>query len=302
MSDTPARGEQKVFIDEHVRILVEEEAGRRIDERVSAESSLIDDTEGLSRVPKERWQEAQRYEQRTWMDQGRDLQTDRNDYHRERFGEYAALHGKRFSRAIELGCGPFTNMRLIMRECAVGEIVLLDPLIEQYLAHPYCQYRTLHLGGAKRLLGDTVKRKGTNRGLRHVLNVMASEGLRGRRVKIIPSMIEECPPVGCFDLVVMINVIEHCQDAEAVFRKIMDLSRPGTMLVFGDILYDPLSFREQMRRLYDVGHPLRVAPQYVEGLLAKHFSEVYCRKEPIVREFCGVPADHQEIYFIGIRR
>jgi hypothetical protein len=100
----------------------------------------------------------------------------------------------------------------------------------------------------------------------------------------------------------MVNVIEHCQDAQSVFKKILDLSSPGATFVFGDILYDPFTVREQMRRLYDVGHPLRVGAQYIEEFLANHFNELYCRREQVVREFCGVPADHQEIYFIGTRR
>lgn len=302
MSKPVNKIEGKVFVDEYVNILTDEEAKNRIDERLRDELPQIDDTEGLARVSKERWQEAQRYERRTWLEQGCDLQSDRNDYHYQKFDGYAVLHGGEFPRAIELGCGPFTNMRIIMRECSVGDIVLLDPLIEQYLSHPYCQYRNRRLGGLKRLVGDKVKRKCQIPGVWPLMKIMATEGWEGKQVRLVPSMIEECPPVGRFELVVMINVIEHCQDADAVFRKILELSQPGTVFVLGDILYDPLTVRERMRRLYDVGHPLRVGPEYVERFLDEHFTRKYMRKEQVVREFCGVAADHQEIYFIGVRR
>ena len=51
------------------------------------------------------------------------------------FAGYQVLTGLRFERVIELGCGPFTNLRYIARRCDISTVELLDPLIGDYLQH-----------------------------------------------------------------------------------------------------------------------------------------------------------------------
>jgi hypothetical protein len=116
-----------------------------------------------------RWLEARQYEHRTWMN-NKGAFTDRNEEHRERFANYVPLRGLTFSLGVELGCGPFTNIRFVLEQCCIEEIHLLDPLIQDYLTHPSCRYRHGRLGGILNhpfLTGD-IRRPGEF--VRNILN------------------------------------------------------------------------------------------------------------------------------------
>ena len=66
------------------------------------------------KVDATRWQEAQRFERKTWMEQNLGAVDDRNEFHKQEFGGYQAIAGRTFENVIELGCGLlFTNLRLI---------------------------------------------------------------------------------------------------------------------------------------------------------------------------------------------
>jgi SAM-dependent methyltransferase len=256
---------------------------------------------GVIKVDHSRWEEAQRYEKRTWMEKGKGNFNDRNEYHRERFAHYSALQGKEFIRAIELGCGPFTNMRFINKECTIREIHLLDPLLSAYYRHPFCQYSSTHLGGIKRYLSIQRLRHPFSL-LRKIMHEFPKEGLNG--VPIIPhvSMIEEFDTEQKFDLVAMINVIEHCQDARKVFSKIDEILMPGGILVFHDNLYDAETVEILSKSLYDVGHPLRVdrsiTVDYLEANYLPLMNDEYKQKD----SFHGIDIERSELYFIGRRK
>jgi SAM-dependent methyltransferase len=218
--------------------------------------------EGIVRVDRARWQEAQRYEETTWMVRGRAATDDRNLQHLERFDEFQALEGRRFRSAIEVGCGPFTNLRLILPRVTVDEIDLLDPLIERYLTHPNCTYRSLTLGG--------------------------------KPVRTFASALEDFQPDRTYDLVVMINVIEHCFDATVAFAKVLDLLEPDGVFVFQDKLYAAESI--EPGRVYDAGHPLRVRGEIIDAFLRDSFASIFEHR---------VDASETELpmlYFIGARR
>jgi hypothetical protein len=127
-----------LFVDEQLRYTTGEEAARALAER--SDAPFFTEGEGVLRVPKTRWQEAQRYERDTWLVANAAAADDRNHDHEAGFGGYAALAGLRFTDVIELGCGPFTNLRVIARHCTIDQCSLLDPLIEDYLHHPHCTY------------------------------------------------------------------------------------------------------------------------------------------------------------------
>ena len=150
-------------------------------------------------VTRERWLDAQRAELRCWSDEtGGNMSNDRNIDHAYRFKSYAALDSIYFPAAIELGCGPFTNMRFIKPAVAgIGEIHLLDPLASVYMVeHKWCRYSEL---------GEPT--------MHHCA-------------------IEDFVSPRKFDLVVMINVLAHCMDSGAVFDKILEIMEPHGVLVF----------------------------------------------------------------------
>jgi 2-polyprenyl-3-methyl-5-hydroxy-6-metoxy-1,4-benzoquinol methylase len=59
------------------------------------------------------------------------------------------------------------------------------------------------------------------------------------------------------DLVVMINVLEHCRDATAVVSSLLATVSPGGVIVFGDVLFTDDNVRDASTSRYDAAHPLR---------------------------------------------
>jgi len=271
-----------LFIDENVTVHHGDDAASRL----AAKNDLrfFEAGKGIARVDRARWEEAQRYEKRTWMDLNRGAMEDRNQVHAARFAGYEALAGRRFGRAIELGCGPFTNMRLILEVADVGEVHLLDPLAKEYLAHPGCRYRTGTLAAEARYPGTR-------------LRVGVS-----RPVTLEACAIEDYRPSGRFDLLVIVNVLEHCLDAEAVLRRIDELVAPGGTFVFHDTFITPDRLHEVMSKLYDAGHPIRIDRRVVGEFLGPRF-EPRWHAEVYESERAGdLELPLELVYFIGTRR
>ena len=76
--------------------------------------------------------------------------------------------------------------------------------------------------------------------------------------RLINAPIEDMWDTGQYDLVVMINVIEHCFDVERIFEFILNACRKGTFFIFHDRLYSAAQVKRRARQQFDAGHPLRV--------------------------------------------
>lgn len=220
---------------------------------------------GIVQVDKSRWRTAQSYEQHTWMSGGGlSAMDDRNTEHSARFEEYRALRSLAFTHMIEIGCGPFTNARLLLQVIPPPQsVTLLDPLVADYMSHPHCPYKNGQIG--------TVP------------------------VTTVALPMEEYEPPHEFDLVVMINVLEHCFDVPRVFDTILRCLQPSGILVFADNAYRATDVAAVAKHQYDCGHPIRVTEDYVDGFLNNHFSPLHARK------FYGLYDQVHRIdtYFIG---
>ena len=298
----PQPDQPQVFVDENVDIFEGEAAGRRLVETRQRSEGFFDPARGVVKVDRQRWEEAQRYEKRSWLVKSRRQSSDRNENHRARLDNYAALRGRVFQRGIELGCGPYTNLRFILEVCAIREITLLDPLLNDYLRHPFCRYPGGRLGGLLRGGASIL-------GLRHPVEYVKARrnawrigGWRGRPVCLAPSMIEAFQTPEKFDLLVMINVVEHCLDADAVLAKVSSLLAPGGIFVFGDRLYDAPAVQQLASVLYDAGHPLRVDRSVINGYLAGGFDPLFRAEYRFDQTFHGVRQAGDELYFIGAKR
>ena len=129
--------EQFFFVGEELDFTTGPEAETLLETRNDAAYA---NDRGIVRVPKDRWSMAQVYERNTWMVAGSEATDDRNGYHQSNFDNYVTLRDASFKSAIELGCGPFTNLRMIARHCKIERCNLLDPLINEYLCHKNCVY------------------------------------------------------------------------------------------------------------------------------------------------------------------
>lgn len=283
-----------LFIDEQRKVLSGQEAKAAL-EKVSDAGHLSVD-QGIVRVPSARWQKAQAYERCYWMTSAAEACEDRNMAHAVLFDAYRTLRGRVFEHAIELGCGPFTNLRLMAGRCTIKACALLDPLVETYLAHPHCTYDRQALR-AESALSFRLARTGLFWSEGRVLNAL-------RRYipvqALLATSIEEMPSTVSYDLIAMINVLEHCYDAGKVLEKILSIMREGAVFVFHDRYYDHAQVADLTRnRLYDAGHPLRVERKVLDQFLGDHFEAMYRRVEHIPHVVDGMDLSHDAVYFIG---
>lgn len=207
--------------------------------------------ESIRSVSLERWREAQRWELAFWregqrkrgwkrvawplvapalraLNWGRAWGDDWNQWWRERFDDYGFLPAE-VGDCVELGCGPYTNLRLILQGRQASRVVCSDPLIGSYT---------------------------TFRGR------WLAEAYAAGRVEIDDHAVEESHfAPASFDLVVMINVLDHVRDADLCLQKATELLRPGGYFVLGQDLSDE---EDLARHPDDVGHPIRLRREDLE--------------------------------------
>ena len=298
MPDNDHLNKEALYVDENRNIHRGEEAIKRINAR---KIDYVDITKGVTCVDIERWNEAQRYERRTWMD-GIAAMSDRNELHESCYGNYLSIHKKKFSKAIELGCGPFTNIRKILSYCFVEDITLLDPLANDYLKHPFCRYKNSKLGGIlKTSIIPWSKRGGFKhpfRFIKHKINEWKIGKFRGRPITIVCSGIESFKPTTKYDLCIMINVIEHCMNIDQIFERILEMTKPGSYFIFADKVYDAKEEAELAIVKFDAGHPIRVDYSVIDSFLKHNFNAIW--NNYVMLE--GDDGSYTCSYFIGIRK
>ncbi len=299
MASAPDTHEPALFIDEHRRVFSGRDARERLQQK--NDSALVDPVRGIVRVDPARWEEAQRYERLTWLRDARYCTSDRNEDHRIHFAGFGMLRGMHFDRAIELGCGPFTNLRLILPVCRVGSVTLLDPLIDDYPRHIFCSYAGGRLEGLLRPRLALRDLRHPRTFLSRRLDAFRAGRWFGRPVERIGAPIEEMPERAPFDLVVMINVLEHCRDAEAVFAKLDACLAPGGIFVFADALYQADETARLCPDRYDAGHPLHVDRSVTTAFLESRFTPLMWAEYLRASVFSGVAIEQTDIYFIGRR-
>lgn len=239
-------------------------------------------------VSEERWRRAQEWEAAFWRSQnpaaaqtlaarakrlvkralGMRSVTEGDDWNHwwaEQFENYRALPS-RMESAIELGCGPYTNLRLILPGREVRRVVCSDPLMKHYLTFE------------ERWLGQAWRRGA---------------------VEVDDHAIEECPfESDTFDLVVMINVLDHVRDALECLRQAARIARPGGWLVVGQ---DLSNADDVSRTGEDIGHPIRIDHDTLDAELLPRFEPKLHRV--LARAEGRNPAAHYGTYvFIGAKQ
>jgi ubiquinone/menaquinone biosynthesis C-methylase UbiE len=161
---------------------------------------------------------------------------DWNHWWKQQFDDYRVLP-EAMENVVELGCGPYTNMRLISEGRKFGSIVCSDPLAKDYINFK------------KRWL---------------------SRQYHDARITLDSHPIEECPfRDDYFDLVVLVNVLDHVQDAEKCLETAIGILKPGGWFVFGQDLTD-----EEDAKLTkdDVGHPIKISDAQIDAVLLHRFN------------------------------
>jgi len=212
----------------------------------------------ILKVSKEEWQNAQKGELQIWLgEDSRGCNNDWNNWWFEKFEGYSTLPQK-INRAIELGCGPYTNIKWILKTCKASEIYLSDPLIIQYssMEHGWIKKAPLEYPANFIMLNSPVE-------------------------KI--SLAE----VGHFNLVVMINVLDHVMDATICMDIAMKLVGKKGFIVIGQ----DLTNQDDERRIgKDPLHPIRVDQEFMDKQLVEFkpiFKKILPRHEGRTHAHCG---------------
>jgi len=169
---------------------------------------------------------------------------DWNQWWRDKFDGYRFLP-ERVGNALEAGCGPYTNVRLVRQRTQIDHLVLSDPLIRTY-----------------------VKFKLT----------FVAEMYREAACILDDHPLEELPFASdYFDLAVMINVLDHVRDARACMDQLVRVVKPGGYLVIGQDLSDEGDLARQKGDPGAVGHPIKLRHEWFERWLNQGFEPVINR-------------------------
>ena len=228
---------EKLFIDKEINVLQGADAEIKIKEKNDSKYIVND---SILKVDKERWLDAQHYEKKTRMQLGQTLSDDRNYEHLSRFDNYSKLteNSDHVKIVIELGCGPFTNLRTFYKLIPnLEEVHLLDPLLNDYLNHPNCFYKNKNFSGY-RTVTHSYPIEEFNSGLK-------------------------------FDLVVMNNVLEHCYDVNIIFEKIYDMISDNGIFIFSDVYFKKEDVFRMVHTIYDTGHPIKLSEEFMNKFLSK---------------------------------
>jgi hypothetical protein len=250
------------FVDEHVRILRGSDAAEAL-ERTN-DSAFYAPGQGIVEVSEERWRLAQAAEMAHWFGFDRTAADDGNFGHFAAFDAYRSLKDSQVLHAVELGCGPFTNLRLVARVANVHSCTLVDPSVRRYLHHEnrYYDLEYLYLPPAVTWMPKPWRRapgplRTLCRRLGWTVPVRSLVNSGGESF---------CMTEGC-DLLVMVNVLEHCRDARAVLSNVLAALSTEAIVAIGDVFFVDDAVRAALHRRYDAAHPLRVTQSILDPLL-----------------------------------
>lgn len=241
------------------------------------------------KVSDERWKDAQKWEEAHWIhtqnargkfgknwiwralnfmgfvDKYRG--DDWNLWWKNQFDNYSFLPTK-VANAIEVGCGPYTNIRHILPHCSTDHLFLSDPLIKTYVNFKLAFTADAYKKGFS-ILDD------------HPL--------------------EEIPYRNdYFDLVIMINVLDHVKDASLCMKNLIRITKPGGWLIVGQDLTNV----EDLKKLENdpglVGHPIKISHEWFQPFLSTGFTPMINKVLP--RAEGREPENHYgTLVFAGIK-
>lgn len=172
---------------------------------------------GSVQVNEDVWHMARRDELKEWQGKpghfrptGLRTGDDRSDEHIEGFRGYAAVPAGSLGRTIEIGCGPWTQLRALLKrrqDVHVGaHLTLVDPNVADY-----ANFSSVYHGGVFHAAGRSVPAE---------LIAAGGEAISGAK------------HAGMYDTLVMINVVEHVQDAVMLLQNVYRALKPGGLLIF----------------------------------------------------------------------
>jgi ubiquinone/menaquinone biosynthesis C-methylase UbiE len=233
---------------------------------------------GVIFVPFNRWSTARLAEMNLWMTL--DIDQDRNEEHQGHFDHYRSLlslfnsstpssNDLNLGHVLEIASGPYTQVKTILEsipDATLKSLTLLEPNLMEYRQNSSgCSYKDGYL--------------------------------KGHRVNFLVGRAEDFLLPEAYDLVIMINGMEHCQDGVKVLNNLYHSIKPGGILIWHERTFDDytgMPFEMQDGLLDFVFHPLRLKTKFWEWFIFSHFETLYF-KQTTYRL-----SDNQQLpYFIG---
>lgn len=180
---------------------------------------------------------------------------DWNFWWMKKFDYYKALP-KHVHRALEVGSGPYSNIRLISKCISIDEIVCTDPLMEVY---------------------------------KNFKMTWVADQYKKGKIKAEAGKCETINfPDESFDLVVCNNVLDHVQDAKKGLEEMHRVLKKGGHFVFAQDLTDQEAIEKETKR---EGHPIRLDHLFLDNLLNQKYTAIFkkmlSREESRVMEYYG---------------
>lgn len=231
----------------------------------------------IIKVEDERWQQAQQFELQFAQDavnQGDDY----NHWWFDAFEGYKELRGRSFPNVLEVGCGPNTNLRLILPLIKFNRVWLEDPLIHTYIG----------LRMVKRLFKIVNYSKPVHAAALH----------KKFQATLLPEPVEELSlPDHHIDLCVCINVLDHVYNAELCMKQMQRVLGKEGILVLAQDLSNDEDMQLCPESWTDIGHPIKIDDLFLDAQLAG-FTPI--RKTILPREQGRNPRCHYGTYlFVG---
>lgn len=192
---------------------------------------------------------------------------DWNYWWMDQFDGYKVLP-KSFNKALEVGSGPYTNMRLLSKIVEVKDMYFTDPLM-----HIYKAFRLTWL----------------------------SKMFEAGKVHAMTGKAEKIEfPDATFDMVVCNNVLDHVENAEMCLNEMSRVLAPGGYFIFGQELTNAEDLKVSSWK-NDVGHPIKLHEIFLDKVFANVYDSKF--KRILTREQSRIPHHNYGTYiYIGKKK
>ncbi len=234
----------------------------------------------ITKVDTERWRAAQKFELE-FAQHAVNSGDDYNYWWYSAFKNYEPVHGLMLENVLEVGCGPHTNVRLILPHIQYKNLWLEDPLIRSYL-----QLR---------------RRIRKFRIFSMYSRTAATELIQEKHAIPLSEPMEELSLTDeSMDLCICINVLDHVRDADLCFQQMHRVLRKNGILIIGQDMSNTEDMQLCPESWTDIGHPIKMDIQdldsQTQGLAALY-------RKILPREQGRNPKCHYGTYlFIGQKK
>lgn len=199
----------------------------------------------ITKVDFERWQAAQKFE----LEFAQNAVNSGDDYNYwwySAFNNYHPIHELILDNVLEVGCGPHTNIRLILPHIKYKNLWLEDPLINSYLQlrRKIRRFRIFSISS----------------------QTAVSELVEKKHAVPLPEQMEELSLANeSIDLCVCINVLDHVRDADACFQQMHRVLKKNGILIIGQDMSNAEDLQLCPESWTDIGHPIKMDTEYLDS-------------------------------------